>query len=188
MLVSVIILISLIFLSLVASLIWSKVWVGIKAVLILATLAIAAFSVWTIQDARGTPSTKPLPQEFLLASTLIREPNKSKNDPGAIYYVIIEYVNGLAIPRTYERPYSNKRHSQTSQIQSAIDKTKGPVWVKNQNNDDISESEQGAKGAQGVTKKVSKAAKNAARGLGLYDDDSNSDLKLDSANPLPSKE
>ena len=179
--------VALLYLSLMTALIWSRVWFGVKALLILSTLVVTGLSVWVIRDVQGTPANKTLPKEFLLAMTLVREPDVTRDDKGAIYYVIIQNKDGVGVPRTYQRPYSTSRHQQTSKIQSAIDKAHKPVWVQSQD-DDLQASGTEPNGSAGTAKKLNKQLKKAAKAFGLYEDDSGSTLQLQDSNPLPPKE
>ena len=175
----------ILYLSLAVNLIWSRVHIGIKACLILATILVTLLDILVLIQAQGTPSQIGLPSEFLLSSILVREPEVQKHDVGAVYYVIIEVQNHVAAPRVYERPYSKNRHKNAAELQESINKQQGPVWVHNP------DEEGGASGEGSGSRKNSKTGSNLlkklSRGFGYYDDDSESNLQVQE-DLMPSKE
>ena len=80
-----------------------------KVLLILAGASTVVVSFFVYENARGYQlrADHP-PARFIFAGGLVREPLPSKQDPGAIYLMVVE--KGETLPRTFALPYSKEGH------------------------------------------------------------------------------
>jgi hypothetical protein len=174
------VLLTIIFLLLAVSLIWSQWHWSVKALLILSTLfvGISANTIWFI--TQGYAHSAPLPDKFLLAHTMTREPNPRNQDPGAIYYVVIEPSGKQLVPRLYSKAYSESDQRDSSELQKRIKDQNSPIWVektKETIGEDTSDQESSLKsGLRGV-----------AAGFGYYEDDARHGL-VPMSSPPPLKQ
>ncbi len=165
-----------IFLLLAVSLIWSRWHWTVKALLIISTLfvGISANVVWFI--TQGYAHLAPLPDKFLLAHTMTREPNPRNQDPGAIYYLIIDTAGKQVVPRLYSRAYSERGQRDATELQKRIKDQNGPVWV---------EKTQDATGedSSGEQSSIKSTLRGMAAGFGYYEDDARHGLVPMSSTP-----
>ncbi len=80
--------------------------------------------VWSaIESYKGWPTASAPPERSLISGVLIREPDPSRNDPGAIYVWLVptdgktrpsinplDYASPGGEPRAYKLPYSRPLH------------------------------------------------------------------------------
>jgi len=131
----------ILYLSVISCLIWSKVDTKIKAFFIIATLFVTILDSRMLDYAKGFPSDgNNLPRKFLLNNTLIRDPNEKLKDDGAIFFVVIQELSGVNVPKIYQLPWSEQAAKQTQKLQKSIDKNKAPIFVKKSNNEDAGDS------------------------------------------------
>jgi hypothetical protein len=173
------ILLTSIFLLLAVSLIWSHWHWSVKALLIVSSLAvgISANVIWFI--TQGYAHTAPLPNKFLLAHTMSREPNPSKQDLGAIYYVIIEQSGNLLVPRLYSKAYSESGQRDATELQKRIKDQNSPIWVEKSFESDSDDS-------SGQDSLLKRQLKGVAAGFGYYEDDARHGL-VPMSSALPPK-
>ena len=82
----------------------------VKAAAIIVTAAFFGVTYLAIHGLMGWPTTQKLPARFTLVWTLVSEPNKKANNPGAIYLWAEELdTNNVPSgrPRSYQLPYSD---------------------------------------------------------------------------------
>lgn len=82
----------------------------VKAAAIVLTTIFFIVTYHTINGLMGWPTTQKLPARFSLVWTMVSEPNKKTNSPGAIYLWADEldaYNVPSGRPRSYQLPYSD---------------------------------------------------------------------------------
>ena len=173
---------SLLYLFLAVCLIWSRLSWSIKAFLITSTVAVSILGNFAVRLERGTAQDATLPQRFLLAHVLVREPNLQVSDPGAVYYLLLETHNGVRVPRLYERAYSEREHRNASEMQRAIKQADGPIWAEQDGNDD------GDGDASLQARVAKKMLQGAASGVGYYEDTATHGMVPLNGSALPPKQ
>jgi len=105
-------------------------------------LAFHSYSVYQALDSyAGWPAKEQMPQKALLFHAIVREPNPSRHDPGAIFLWVVplgrddpdpfSYRPISGVPRAYEIPYSRPMHEQTAQASKIIQQGNGrPVLIE----------------------------------------------------------
>lgn len=110
---------------------------------LLLTGFVAFFSLetWRALDSyAGWPAEEEMPQKALLISAIVREPNFSKNDRGAIFLWVVPigrddpgpfaYDPISGEPRAYELPYSRAMHEQTAAAMKAMRQNGRPILIE----------------------------------------------------------
>jgi hypothetical protein len=82
-----------------------------KALLVVAVTGLYFSAEHALGDVWGWPSTKPLPERFVLLAVVVEEPGKAR--PGALFVWVnaIEKGRPAAQPRAYRLPYSKDLHA-----------------------------------------------------------------------------
>lgn len=173
---------SLLYLFLAVCLIYSRLNWSVKAFLILSTVAVSILGNFAVRLERGTAQDANMPQRFLLAHVLVREPNSRVADAGAVYYLLLETHNGKRIPRLYERPYSEGEHRNATEMQRAIKQADGPIWAAQEGN------EEGDGDASLQTRVAKKMMQGAASGVGYYEDTATHGMVPLNSSALPLKQ
>jgi len=89
---------------LLINVLWSNIWWQLKAFLIIVSLAFFVTSYQSIDDLLGRPTHQSPPEEYTYVASLIHEPSKRNNYPGAIYLLTIDDIGY----KMYELPYSKE--------------------------------------------------------------------------------
>jgi len=158
------ILLTSVFLLLAVSLIWSRWHWTVKALLIVSTIMVglSANAIWFL--SQGYAHSAPLPNKFLLAHTMTREPNSRNQDLGQIYYLVIHQSNKISTLRLYSQPYSESGQRDASALQKQIQEKNSPIWVEKVKPSDGTESSEQVSGIKGHLQGL-------AAGFGYYEDD-----------------
>lgn len=116
-------------------------------VALIALGAAAVITGYFVFDASlGYPLRRPeLPERFIFAGGHVREPLPSKQDPGAIYLLILE--RGQSLPRTIQIPYSKENHKKV--LQGKKDSAEGKTVYMTRKPAEESEGKAGGKAGQG---------------------------------------
>ncbi len=112
-------------------LITSKANVIVKAILIFLVMYYGIILYYTPANLMGWPqqveSMELMPDNSWVSSTLIKEPDKVKKTPGAIFFIVVGQEDGIKIslnpknafayrgsgkPRMYELPYTRELHKE----------------------------------------------------------------------------
>lgn len=99
--------VAMLLLSLNLTSLW-RWWV--KAAAIIVTTVFFVVTYHTVNGLMGWPTTQKLPARFSLVWTMVSEPNKKTNNPGAVYLwadEIDRYNVPSGRPRSYQLPYSD---------------------------------------------------------------------------------
>lgn len=94
-------------------------------------VTVFSLETWHALDSyAGWPAREAMPQRALLSSAIVREPNPSKNDRGAIFLWVVPlgqddpgpfaYDPVSGEPRAYKLPYSRAMHEQTAAAMKAM--------------------------------------------------------------------
>lgn len=107
------------------------------------TLFTAFFSLETyraLDSYAGWPAREAMPQRALLLHAVVREPNPSKNDAGAIFLWVVPlgqddpgpfaYDPVSGEPRAYKLPYSRPMHEQTAAAMKAMQQNGRPILIE----------------------------------------------------------
>lgn len=102
-------------------------WVA-KAIMIAASLFVAAAMYETFQGALGWPVGDAMPKKFKFISVVVVEPTREPATPGAIYlwYKDPNHVE----PRSIKLPYSRPMHEQMAQAQKKAEQGRGGVYME----------------------------------------------------------
>ena len=98
-------------LLLILVLLRSELPLSLKAVLV---ALCGAFYIWHyagLQDLRGWPAREDLPPRFEMLSRVVIEPNRKRDETGAIYLWVRDLDGPQLAPRAYRLPYSRETHS-----------------------------------------------------------------------------
>jgi len=107
------------------------------------TVCLALFSFETLRaldSYAGWPAKETMPQRALLISAIVREPNPSKNDAGAIFLWVVPlgqddpgpfaYDPVSGEPRAYRLRYSRAMHEQTAAAMKAMRQNGRPILIE----------------------------------------------------------
>lgn len=88
----------------------------------------------------GWPARETMPQRALLLHAVVREPNPSKHDPGAIFLWVVplgqddpgpfSYRPVSGEPRAYKLPYSRSMHEQSARAMKAMQQNGRPILIE----------------------------------------------------------
>jgi len=130
----------LIVIFLLVILFWSRVrwWIKAGAIGLAVTFF---FGTWNgLRNISGWPSDELLPDRFELVYTIIVEPDETRQDPGALYYWILELpedgpineediyrpgaidvrLDPAQLPRSFRIPYSREAHEEAEEARNKI--------------------------------------------------------------------
>lgn len=104
-------------------------------------IALFSLETWRALDSYlGWPASEAMPQRSLLISAIVREPNPSKHDAGAIFLWVVPlgqddpgpfaYDPISGEPRAYKLPYSRAMHEQTAAAMQAMRKNGRPILIE----------------------------------------------------------
>ena len=96
-------------------------WVKISAIVVVSALYYITYI--SLQNFLGWPTKTELPDQFIMLSARVDEPNKQKSDDGAVYLWLLPLNNeGIAYssPRSYKVPYSPMLHQEINRAQKQL--------------------------------------------------------------------
>jgi hypothetical protein len=97
------------------ALLWSRWPRWLKTGLVLAVSALYFFGYEVVGAVLGLPNPGPLPERFVMVSSLVQEPTQST--PGTIFLWVRPMEEGKAAgePRAYRVPYQRPLHEQINE-------------------------------------------------------------------------
>ena len=85
-------------------------WVKLSAIVLTGTLYYVTYL--SVEGLSGWPARNALPKEFVMLSSYVKEPDKTKNSEGEVYLWVLplEKEHASSAPRGYRLPYSPLLH------------------------------------------------------------------------------
>ena len=93
---------------------------GLAPAFKLSAIAAVTLFYWVqfeaLQRYAGWPASGPLPDEFVLLASEVVEPDRSRGEPGRMYWWVRESGDPTIAPRVYELPYAKQVHQQSAEV------------------------------------------------------------------------
>ena len=128
----------------------TRLAVGYKFVLIVLVTGFFWVQYHSLHRYMGWPTDEPLPEEFVLIASEVKEPNSKTGEPGEMLWWIRESHDLNIPPRVYRLPYTPEIHESSQQV--IKEQGEGSQYVGK-----TSPSSSGAEGVSVDFEKISKS-------------------------------